>query len=67
MEVTQTIKLTEGEREAVAKVIGLCDEIADVKGNISMDRVFDYLMSKTEQMGEYDYVVPEILQIADIG
>lgn len=67
MEVTQTIKLTEEEREAIAKVIGLCDEISELKSNISIMDVFDYLMSNAEIIGTYKYTAPEILQIAEIG
>ena len=66
MKVTQTIQLQEDECEAIEKVLALCDEISTI-AHCSMRDVFDYLSAEAEIVGDYDYVMTNILQIAEIG
>ena len=66
MEVTQTIQLSEDERLAIQKVLGLCDEIADVV-SCSMLDVFDYLRANAEVVEDYKYSIGDTLYIAEIG
>lgn len=66
MKVTQTIQLEDSERLAIQKVLALCDEVSDI-AHCSMADVFDYLEGESEIIGEYEYSIGGLLNIADIG
>ena len=66
MEITQTIKLEDKERLAIQKVLSLCDEISDI-AHCSMADVFNYLCENADIIGDYEYSIVDILQIAEIG
>ena len=66
MKVTQTIQLSEAERLAIQKVLGLCDEISEI-AHCTMVNVFQYFEDVSEIVGEYEYSIGDILQISEIG
>lgn len=66
MKVTQTIQLKEDERLAIRKVLGLCDEIADI-AHCTIPTVFHYLLDMSDIIGDYEYSIGDTLQIAEIG
>ena len=66
MEVTQIIQLSEDERMAIQKVLGLCDEISDI-AHCSMRDVFDYLTAEADIIEDYKYSIGDTLYIAEIG
>ena len=66
MKVTQTIQLQDDERLAIEKVLGLCDEIADI-AHCSAKAVFNYLAEEAEIVADYTYCISNMLEIAEIG
>ena len=66
MKVTQTIQLSDDERLAIQKVLGLCDEISDI-AHCSMRDVFDYLTAEADIIEDYKYSIGDTLYIAEIG
>ena len=66
MKVTQTIQLQDDERLAIEKVLGICDEIADI-AHCSAKDVFDYLAEEAEIVADYTYCINNMLQISEIG
>ena len=66
MKVTQTIQLSDDERLAIQKVLGLCDEISDIV-HCSMLDVFDYLRANAKVVEDYKYSIGDTLYIAEIG
>lgn len=65
MEITQTIKLSDGERETLNEALGIIDKISDT-ANCSMSDVFTYLVSNSTFNGVSAFNVDDIVQIADL-
>ena len=65
MKITQTIKLEDEEILAIKKVLSLCYEISDI-AHCSVADVFDYLCANADIIGDYEYSIVDILQIAEM-
>ena len=66
MNVTRTVELNEEEKKAVQMTLGLCDEIADLCNDTPMMNVFGYFIRESELVGDYDYIVDNIVNLGDI-
>lgn len=67
MIVTQTIKLEEKEKEALATAFSIIDRMSDLAHN-SMTNVFEALIDNyTNVVDEYDYSVRDVIEISKIS
>lgn len=65
MKTTQTIELSQGERETIEKALSLIDQIADVVDD-SMESVFEYFVVNSDPTEGKGYYVKPLHDIAEM-
>ena len=65
MKVTQTIELSDGERETIEKALSLIDQIADVVDD-TMESVFEYFVVNSDPTEGKGYRVKPLHDIAEM-
>lgn len=65
MQVTQTIRLDDNEKEILEKAFELIDRISDIT-KTSMNNVFDYLTEQADIRGQYDYILDNLIDLSDL-